>query len=249
MTLHVITDPALGAVRHGFFTRQGGASSGVFEGLNCGLGSSDLREAVAINRDRVRDWMGVAEGALVGMHQIHSADVVTVRDPSDGGARADGMVTTVPGIALAVLTADCLPILFAAPGCVGVAHAGWKGALAGIAGAMVRAMEGLGAKRDEIRAVIGPAISQANYEVGPDLREAFVAADPTAMPFFAPGHGDRFWFDLPGYGLAALRAEGIASANWVGACTYADPARFYSYRRATHLKEVDYGRLIGAIRL
>lgn len=251
MSLDIITAPALSPIRHGFFGRSGGASSGVFLGLNCGYGSSDQHEAVSINRARVAEAMGVTAEALVGVDQVHSADVICVTQPSARRMRADAMVTAVPGIALSVLTADCQPVLLAdrAAGVVGAVHAGWKGALFGVLEATVEAMEGLGARRDAIVAVIGPTISQRAYEVGPEFHEAFLAEDEGAARFFAAGTGDRMLFDLPGFGLYRLRASGVGHAEWTRHCTYSDPDRFYSYRRATHAREADYGRMIATIRL
>ncbi|MGR3493713.1 peptidoglycan editing factor PgeF [Citreimonas sp.] len=252
MTLEIITSQSLDPFRHGFFTRRGGASSGVFAGLNCGAGSSDQSEIVAINRARAAEAIGVAPERLVGPHQVHSADVVTVTEaPLERPLpRADAMVTRAPGIALSVLTADCQPVLLAdaRAGIVGAAHAGWRGALDGILDATVDAMVALGAARSDIVAVIGPTISQAAYEVGPEFIETFVDADPENARYFANGPGDRYLFDLPGYGVARLRAAGVA-AEWTRHCTYSDAARFYSYRRATHAREADYGRLISAIRV
>ena len=249
--LEILTAPALAPLRHGFFTRKGGASSGVFRGLNCGPGSSDLSDAVHINRARVAEAMGVAPDRLVTLHQVHSADVVTLDAPPDSAQRADALVTATPGLALAVLTADCQPILLADPqaGVIGAVHAGWRGALAGVIEATVAAMEGLGARPAGISAVIGPAISQAAYEVGPELLDAFLAEDPANARFFANGTGDRLQFDLPGYGLARLRAAGVERSEWTRHCTFSDPELFYSYRRATREGEADYGRLISAIRL
>ena len=251
MTLDIITAPVLAPVRHGFFGRAGGASSGVFAGLNCGYGSSDQHEAVTINRGRVAQAMKVAQTALLGVHQVHSADVVKVTDSEAPRPNADAMVTAVPGLALSVLTADCQPVLFADPdaGVVGAAHAGWKGTVAGILEATVAAMVSLGARPANIRAVIGPAISQRNYEVGPEFFEAVMAADATAARFFVKGKGDRLHFNLPGYGLQRLQLSGVGQAIWTRHCTYADPARFFSYRRSVHAKEADYGRLIAAISL
>lgn len=251
MTLEIITADALGPLRHGFFTRRGGASSGIFTGLNCGPGSSDQAEIVTINRARVAEAMQVAPEYLVTVHQVHSADVVAVVEPLIERPRADAMVSATPGIALAVLTADCQPVLFAdaEAGVIGAAHAGWRGAQDGVLEATLDAMEGLGAARERITAVIGPTISQAAYEVGPELLETFLADDPQSARFFANGQGDRYQFDLPGYGLWRLRRAGVGHAEWTRHCTYADPARFYSYRRSTHAGEADYGRLISAIRL
>lgn len=251
MTLEILTSDDLSPLRHGFFTRRGGASSGIFSGLNCGTGSSDQTEAVAINRARVAEAMGVAPEALVGVHQAHTADVITVTEPLAERPRADGMVTNVPGLALSILTADCQPVLFAdhEAQVIGAAHAGWRGALDGVLEAVLDAMEALGADRESTVAVIGPTISQRSYEVGPEFFEAFLAEDPEFARFFAGGDGDRMLFDLPAFGLYRLRRAGIGEALWTRHCTYSDPARFYSYRRSTHAKEADYGRLIAAIRL
>lgn len=248
--IEAITADALEA-RHGFFTRKGGASSGVFAGLNCGRGSSDISEIVEINRSRAAQHMGVSAEHLMTLHQIHSADVVKVTAPHGVAVMADGMVTATPGIALAVLSADCQPVLYADPEArvVGAAHAGWRGTKAGVLGAVVEAMEALGARRGRIRAVIGPCISQRAYEVGPEFFEAFTDDDPETRRFFANGKGDRLLFDLPGYGLFRLRAAGVAQASWTGHCTFSDEERFYSYRRSTHAGEADYGRLLSAIRL
>lgn len=258
MTLEILTAEALMPLRHGFFTRRGGASSGVFAGLNCGGGSSDMAEAVAINRRRVAVAMAVPPNALVSLHQVHSADVVTLGpDLLDPEARvgplprADALVTATPGLALGVLTADCQPVLLAdhRAGVIGAAHAGWRGALAGVLEATVAAMAALGARPGNICAAVGPCISQPAYEVGPEMRARFMTDAPENARFFAPGAGGRFQFDLPGYGLARLRAAGVGQALWTGHCTYGDAARFFSYRRATHEGAADYGRLISAIRL
>ena len=251
LSLEPLKSDALGAVGHGFFTRQGGVSSGVFEGLNCGPGSSDMAEAVAINRARVAQSMGVEVDHLLTLHQVHSADVVTIAAPFSEKPRADAMVTATPGIALAVLTADCQPVLFSDPkaGVIGAAHAGWRGALDGVLEATVDAMVALGAHRDDITAVIGPCISQAAYEVGPEFLDSFLAHDPGFARFFASGPAGRPLFDLPAFGLHCLRAAGVGHAEWNRHCTYRDESRFFSYRRCCHRSEADYGRLISAIRL
>lgn len=248
--LEILTSDALG-VKHGFFTRKGGASSGIFSGLNCGTGSSDQAEIVAINRARVADAMGVSPDRMMTVHQVHSADVLTVTAATPIRPRADAMVTATPGVALAVLTADCQPVLFSDPqaGVVGAAHAGWRGARDGVLEATLDAMEALGATRANIAAVIGPTISQAAYEVGPEFFETFTDDDPETRRFFANGAGDRMLFDLPAYGLWRLRQAGVGLAEWTRHCTYRDPERFYSFRRTTHAGEVDYGRLISVIRL
>ena len=219
--------------------------------MNCGPGSSDLSEVVAINRNRVADAMGVAQDHLISIHQIHSADVVHVTGPLADRPRADAMVTRTPGVALGVLTADCQPVLLAdaAGGVIGAAHAGWRGAKDGVLQATVDAMVALGAQRDRIHAVIGPTISQAAYEVGPEFFDAFTSDDRDHARFFAQGAGDRMLFDLPAYGLFCLRAAGVGHAEWTRHCTYRDSERFFSFRRTTHAGEADYGRLISVIRL
>ena len=251
MTLEIITSEALDGLRHGFFTRRGGASSGIFHGLNCGQGSTDQSEIVAINRARVAEAMGLGADRLVTLHQVHSADAVTVDAPPSERPRADAVVTATPGLALAILTADCQPVLFADPEAqvIGAAHAGWRGARDGVLEATLDAMEGLGARRARIRAVIGPTISQHAYEVGPEFLETFLDDDPENARFFANGTGGRYQFDLPAFGLHRLRAAGVGQAEWTRHCTYFDPDRFFSYRRATHEAAADYGRLISVIRL
>ncbi|GAA6181353.1 peptidoglycan editing factor PgeF [Shimia sp. NS0008-38b] len=252
MTLEILTSDLLAPMHHGFFTRRGGASSGVFHGLNCGVGSSDQTEIVEINRKRVAEAMDVDISHLANVHQIHSADVVTATGPITGTRpRADAIVTATPGVALAILTADCQPVLFAdsEAGVIGAAHAGWRGALEGVLESTVEAMEALGATRENICATIGPSISQSAYEVGPEFLDAFVASTPDNNRFFTAGEGDRMMFDLPAYGLHRLRTAGVGEAEWTRHCTYSDADRFYSFRRATHAKEADYGRLISCIRL
>lgn len=251
MTLEILTSDLLTDVKHGFFTRKGGASSGVFAGLNCGQGSSDQAEIVEINRTRVAGAMGVPLTHLVTVHQTHSATVVTADAPIADRPEADAIVTATPGLALSVLTADCQPVLFAdrKAGVIGAAHAGWRGALDGILEATLDAMEALGANRADTVAAIGPTISQRAYEVGPEFLDDFLADDPSNARFFSNGDGDRYLFDLPGFGLHRLRRAGIGEAEWIRRCTYSDPARFYSFRRSTHEGEADYGRLISSILL
>lgn len=248
--LEILTSDAL-PVRHGFFTRMGGASSGVFSGLNCGVGSSDQAEIVEINRSRVAAALDLAPGRLVTLHQVHSAEVVRVDGPLPDRPRADAMVSAVPGIGLGILTADCQPVLFCdrQAGVIGAAHAGWRGARDGVLEATLAAMTALGARPENTSAVIGPTISQRAYEVGQEFFESFQADDPASVRFFANGSGGKVLFDLPGYGLARLRAAGIGQAEWTGHCTYSDAGRFFSYRRSTHAREADYGRLISVIRL
>lgn len=252
MTLEILSSTLLGGVRHGFFTRRGGASSGIYSGLNCGPGSHDQREAVALNRGRVADALGVAPALLLSLHQVHGTDVA-VAGPEGWTERprADAAVTATPGVALGILTADCAPVLFHDPdaGVIGAAHAGWRGAVDGVVEATLSAMERLGARTDRVRAAVGPTISQRAYEVGAEFLDRFRAEGDGSERYFSQGNGDRFRFDLPGFVLGRLRAAGVAEAEWIGACTYADPDRFFSYRRATHAGEPDYGRLISAIRL
>lgn len=249
MTLEIVTSDLLTGIRHGFFTRKGGASSGIFAGLNCGPGSSDQREAVALNRGRAAQALAVAPHRLFSARQIHSAEVVPVGPEGwDDRPVADALVTATPGMALAILTADCAPVLLADPraGVIGAAHAGWRGALGGVLEATIGAMETLGARIERMRAAIGPTISQRAYEVGPEFMDRFLAENADYDRFFAGGTGDRLRFDLAAFVLHRLREAGVAAA-WSGHCTYSDPERFYSFRRSTHAGEPDYGRLISAI--
>ena len=240
-------------IRHGFFGRTGGVSGGIYASLNCGFGSDDTRGAVAENRRRVATTLGLGPERLCTLYQVHGAEVVHVTDPDDvRSRRADAMVTSTPGIALGVLTADCAPILFAdaQAGVIGAAHAGWKGALAGVAEATVEAMSGLGARRDRIVAVIGPCIAQTSYEVGPEFRQCFVEADPQNVRFFADSvRSGHAMFDLPGYLLTRLARLDLKASRWTGHDTCGDSERFFSYRRSVHRGEDDYGRMVGAISL
>ncbi|MGO4705491.1 peptidoglycan editing factor PgeF [Microvirga sp. 2MCAF38] len=240
-------------IKHAFFTRQGGVSQGIYTSLNGGLGSSDEPSNIAENRRRMTVDLDVASDALLSLYQIHSADVVVADGPWTGERpKADAMVTKVPGIALGISTADCGPVLFCDPeaSVIGAAHAGWKGALTGVLEATIGAMENLGARREHIVAVLGPTISQAAYEVGADFVERFAEMDSDNRRFFIPsireGHAQ---FDLPAYIGSRLGAAGIGEFADLGLCTYSDEERFYSYRRTTHRKEPDYGRLISAITL
>jgi hypothetical protein len=244
---------ALSGIRYGFFTREGGVSSSIYKSLNCGTGSKDDRGFVFKNRARAARALGVPHDRLATPHQVHSAIAVVVDKvwETGKGPQADAVVTNRPGIAVGVGTADCGPVLFAdtAARVVGAAHAGWRGALAGVLEATVVAMEGLGADRDRIVAVLGPTISRRNYEVGTELVETFEKADPAYARFFHPGTREgHAMFDLPGFIVARLLASGVLGAD-TGHCTYADEERFFSYRRATHRGEADYGRLLSAITL
>jgi YfiH family protein len=249
----VATALALPGIHHGFFTREGGVSSGIYASLNCGIGSKDDRGLVLENRARATAALGAPQEKLATPYQVHGIAVVNVSTPwaAGEGPKADGLVTTVPGVVLGVGSADCGPILFADPeaGVIGAAHSGWRGALAGVGTATVAAMEKLGASRKRIVAVLGPTISQPNYEVGAEVRDAFVGPDPSAERFFAPSPREgHYLFDLPGVIVAGLLKSGIAASS-LGLCTYADEARFFSYRRTTHRGEDDYGRLLSAISL
>lgn len=252
-----IEAPALSAlpgIRHAFFTRQGGVSEGIFASLNGGLGSSDDPARVAENRRRMAERLAVAPDALVSLYQIHSAEAVVVERPwtAEARPRADAMATRVPGLALGIGTADCGPILFADARArvVGAAHAGWKGAFTGVIEATLAAMEGLGARRADTVAVLGPTIGAGAYEVGPEFVERFRAAGVDTERFFAPSpRAGHAMFDLPAYIGWRMGQAGIGSFVDLGLCTYSDEERFYSYRRTTHRGEPDYGRLIAGIAL
>ena len=248
MSLSPIVHPSL-HVPHGFFTAEGGISTGLYASLNCGRGSRDRPEAVAINRGRVATRLGVGTDALLSVHQVHSPDVAVIADGPGKPVRADAMATRRQDVALGILTADCGPLLLAdaEAGVVAAAHAGWGGALAGVVEATVDAMVGLGADRARIAAVLGPTIGPASYEVGLEFAARFEAADSSHARFFAPGAGDRMLFDLPAFILSRLEAAGV-SAAWTGHDTYPDE-RFFSYRRSVHRGKADYGRMIAAIRM
>jgi YfiH family protein len=240
-------------ILHGFFGRQGGVSEGIYASLNCGIGSRDSRDAVLENRRRAAKALG-SSAKLVTLYQIHSEETVTVAEAWDitENPKADAMVTNRAGIALGILTADCAPILFAdhEAGVVGAAHAGWAGALSGIIDSVVDAMLRLGAREESIRTCIGPCIGQAAYEVGPEFEARFRAADPANRQFFAPSTRPDHWqFDLPAYVAHRLRQAGVQSPEIIHASTYEREGEFYSYRRATHRREPDYGRQLSAIML
>jgi polyphenol oxidase len=243
---------ALTGIRHAFFTRAGGVSGGLYASLNGGTGSKDDVAHVAQNRARMAAALGVEPHRFLTVYQIHSPDVVVAEAPwtADARPRADAIVTRMRALAIGVTTADCGPILFADPKAhvIGAAHAGWRGALSGVIEATVAAMERLGAVRGDIRAAIGPMIRQANYEVGSDLIARFADEDRASSRFFAPAARDgHALFDLAGYVAARLARAGIGRIDDLGLCTYADPDRFFSYRRTTHRAEPDYGRHVNAI--
>ncbi|WP_423339638.1 peptidoglycan editing factor PgeF [Rhizobium sp. HT1-10] len=237
-------------IRHGYFTREGGVSKGIYRGLNVGLGSRDERAAVEENRRRVASWFGQPIEKLATVHQIHSPDVVTVDGAYDGARpQADALVTATPGLVLGVLAADCGPILFADPEnlVIGAAHAGWKGALTGVLENTIDAMIALGAARGSIIACLGPSISRRSYEVGPEFVERFLEYDRTYARYFNPSDKEgHAMFDLPALTVDRLNAAGIVAES-LDLCTYPDAERFFSYRSTTHAREEDYGRQISAI--
>jgi polyphenol oxidase len=248
----VIHAGCLGHVPHGFLGRQGGVSTGVHAGLNVGAGSSDDRDSIAENRRRAIDM--VLPGAeLATVHQIHSAEARYVAAPwtMDERPEADAMVTDRPGLLLGILTADCAPVLLAdaQAGVVGAAHAGWRGALAGVTDSAIAAMEGIGARRDRIAAAIGPSIALPSYQVDEEFRRRFASDDPANARFFTTAASDRLHFDLPAYVRHRLIAAGIDEVETIHLDTYSSPDRFYSYRRSTHRNEPDYGRQISLIGL
>ena len=243
---------AIPGLRHAFFTREGGVSGGIYEGLNGGLGSNDDPANVAENRRRMAEQMGVAPERLLSAHQIHSPDVVVATGPWQGDKpRADALVTSTEGIAIGVTAADCGPILFAdaAARVIGAAHAGWKGALTGVLESTIEAMEKLGADRSGIVAAIGPLIRQHSYEVGSEFVERFLDADAENAVFFIPSvRSGHAMFDLAGFIRMRLENAGVLMIDDIGVDTYSDE-RFYSYRRLVHRGETDYGRLVHAIAL
>ena len=241
---------AAAPVRHGFFTREGGVSEGIFASLNCGYGSGDETARVAENRGRVAAALGVAPAGLVTAYQVHGTQVSVVADPwaREAAPKADAMATRTPGVALGILTADCAAVLLADPDArvIGAAHAGWRGALNGVVDSAIAAMERLGAVRERIAAAVGPCIGQESYEVDEAFRARFLDDDPQNDRFFAAA-GGRPHFDLPGYVRHRLLAAGIGEVETLHLDTYAEPERFYSYRRAVHRGEPDYGRQISLI--
>lgn len=252
MSVEVLRAANLGDVAHGFLGRQGGVSTGLYVGLNVGLGSDDEREAIARNRELARDAV-LPGSTLVTVHQVHSPDVVTVSAPipDDDRPKADALVTRTPGLLLGVLAADCVPILFAdaARGIVGAAHSGWKGALHGVGEATMEAMIALGAERGAVACAIGPCIGRASYEVTESFADPFLARDGEDARFFTTGKPGHLMFDIGGYVAARLAAAGAGSVTLMDEDTYSQPDRFYSYRRSCHLGEPGYGRQISLIGL
>ncbi len=252
MSVDVIRTGTLAGVAHGFLGRAGGVSTGLYAGLNVGIGSDDDAAAVAANRALATE--AVLPGArLLTPYQIHSADCVTVLTPYEDRVRphADALVTDRPGLALGILTADCAPVLLAdrEAGVVGAAHAGWKGALGGVTDATILAMEALGARSDRIAAAVGPCIARSSYEVDEAFARRFEADDAANERFFANGRAGRRQFDLEAYVVHRLAAAGVTRVAALGLDTYADQARFFSFRRATHRGEPGYGRQIALIGL
>jgi hypothetical protein len=248
--IEVVRAVSIGRLPHGFLGRRGGVSVGECAGLNVGFGSNDDREAIAGNR-RLAVAALHPDAELVTVHQIHSPEVVVASEPwpQDERPRADGMVTDTPNLLLGILTADCAPVLFADHKAVvvGAAHAGWRGALAGVTDATIEAMEKLGARRENIHAAVGPCIAQPSYEVDEAFRARFLHADPDNARFFVEGSSGKPHFDLEAYVVHRLIAAGIDEIEAVNLDTYAEPERFFSYRRSTHRGEADYGRQLSAI--
>ena len=239
-------------IAHGFFTRRGGVSTGIYASLNCGPGSKDDRAAVTENRRRVAAHLGVRPSHLVTAHQHHSTDAIVVTEPwtFEAMPKADALVTATPGIAVAALAADCAPVLFADPKAriVAAAHAGWKGALGGVLESAVATMERLGANRADIHAVLGPCIGPDAYEVGPEFEQQFIAQSAGNRRFFNRlDDRARPRFDLPAFVLGRLAALGLKAVENQSRCMYSDDQSFFSYRRTTHRREADYGRQISAI--
>ena len=250
--IDLLTAPGLHDVPHGFAGRRGGVSVGIYAGLNVGLGSQDDRAAVLRNRDLARD--AVMPGApLVTVHQVHSPDVVTVGSAIADAERpaADAMVTDRPGLLLGILTADCVPVLFAdtAAGVVGAAHAGWKGAIGGVTDRTILAMEALGAQRDRVACAIGPCIGRVSYEVTLDFAERFERDDADNARFFTAGRLGHVQFDIAAYVASRLAAAGVGRIDLLEKDTYSQPDRFFSYRRSCHRGEADYGRQVSMIGL
>ncbi|HEY5721045.1 MAG TPA: peptidoglycan editing factor PgeF [Allosphingosinicella sp.] len=252
MTVELLRSTALEGVAHGFFGRRGGVSEGVCAGLNVGLGSDDDRESIHENRRRAVQ-AGAPGARLVTVHQVHSPAALPVAAPwpDDARPRADAMATDRPGLALGILTADCAPVLLADPaaGVIGAAHAGWRGAFGGVIESVVAEMEKLGAERGRIAAAVGPCIARKSYEVDEGLFRRFAEAEPANERFFGAGREGHYQFDLEGFVLSRLAEAGLGRVEALGEDTYSQPHRYFSFRRATHQGEADYGRQISLIAL
>jgi YfiH family protein len=252
VSIHRLRSKKLDGFNHGFFTRLGGISKGIYKGLNCGTGSKDDHLKVQFNRNLVASEMNITPKELITVYQVHSARVLIVDNPLEILTRADAIVTNKPNLAISVLTADCLPVLFADKKnkVVGAAHAGWKGALGGVLENTVQLMTEIGADIRNIEAVIGPCISPINYEVGQDFFDKFIKRNKSFQNYFLKGSKEeKYLFDLPKFALDRLYELEISNAEWIGNCTYQEPDKFYSYRRSQHLGELDYGRQISSIKI
>lgn len=251
MRLEPVISELLPAARHGFFTRLGGVSTGVFKELNCGYGSPEDRTLIQENRKRIAARIGASGDRIFSVTQTHSSKVVTIcnTDSFDPDIKADALVTRLKGVSLGVLTADCAPVLFhdASHNVSGAAHAGWRGAVGGILETTVEEMCKLGADRQNIIAIVGPCISQKNYEVGQEFLEEFLTINPSNAQFFVNGQNQKYLFDLPSFVLHQLRAQEIGACEWTGGCTYGNPDQFYSYRYTQHNKLPSYGRMLSVI--
>jgi len=249
LTAEVLDAPG---IAHGFFTRQGGASGGIYDSLNCGLGSKDAADSVLENRARVARHLGATTDQVITLHQVHSDIAIVADGPIQRGQlpRADAVVTRTPGLVIGALAADCAPVLFVDPTAkvVGAAHAGWRGAIGGVLESAIAAMEGLGALRHRIRAAVGPCIGQDAYQVGPEFKAEFLARAPENARFFMrPGLGERPHFDLAGYVASRLESARIGAVEKQAPCTYENESILFSYRRSQRRNEADYGRQISAI--
>ena len=252
MKLKILKNNNLFGAKHGFFTRLGGESTGIYKGLNCGLGSMDNKKIIHRNRVLVANSMGISQSRLVFVHQIHSSDVITIKNKiHTSPVKGDALVTANKMIALSILTADCQPVLFLDKknGIIGAAHAGWKGAFTGILQNTIKSMKAIGSEPDHISVTIGPSISQKNYEVGPEFFDTLCKDYKYNEKFFFKGNKDRFHFDLVGYSIYQIKKSGVRKVNYVDSCTYENPDLYFSYRRSVHKSEPDYGRMISTIML
>ena len=252
MKLKILKNNNLFGAKHGFFTRLGGESTGIYKGLNCGLGSMDNKKIINRNRVLVANSMGISQSRLVFVHQIHSSDVITIKNKiHTSPVKGDALVTANKKIALSILTADCQPVLFLDKknGIIGAAHAGWKGAFTGILQNTIKSMKAIGSEPDHISVTIGPSISQKNYEVGPEFFDTLCKDYKYNEKFFFKGNKDRFHFDLVGYSIYQIKKSGVRKVNYIDSCTYENPDLYFSYRRSVHKSEPDYGRMISTIML